>query len=83
MASLSGDRETAVLELHSAADHLSAVGMELHASAARLAHGALIGGAIGLQQKNAAVAALSKRGVCAPDRMTQMLLPGVLAEAQR
>jgi eukaryotic-like serine/threonine-protein kinase len=83
VASLSGDCDATVLQLHAAADHLSAVGMELHASAARLAHGALIGGSIGLQQKSAALAALSKRGVCAPERMTQMLLPGVLGGARR
>jgi hypothetical protein len=56
--------------------------MDLHAATAQLAHGMLIGGAIGEQQTSLATKALSQHGVRAIDRMTEMLMPGILTKGR-
>jgi hypothetical protein len=60
-----------------AADELGAAGTALHAAAARLARGRLLGGADGEILVEEASADLRARRIARPDRIAEMLAPGL------
>lgn len=76
VASIRGDRDTAIQVLQSAEEGLEAVDMAGYAAAARRRRGELIGGDQGKSLVEAADSWMGSQGVKNPVRMTNMLAPG-------
>jgi serine/threonine protein kinase len=76
IAQAMGDRATAVAALGAAAQTADAADMALHAAAARLQLGRLLGGAQGAALVRDALDAMDLRGVVDPERYSAMLVPG-------
>jgi hypothetical protein len=76
IAKVSGDAHAAEQSLRHAIALADEVAMALHAAAARLCLGALLGGEAGVNLQKDAEDAMRERGVRVPARYAQMLLPG-------
>jgi hypothetical protein len=70
-------RSNAVVLLESAEQRFTAVGMKLHAAAARMRRGQLIRGAAGAALRDQAEGAIRACGVTHPMRFARMLAPGL------
>jgi hypothetical protein len=76
IAAVRKDAERSVAELHLAADGFQRADMAMHAAAARLHLGRLVGGAEGQALVDGALVWFSAQGVVAPTRLAAMLAPG-------
>src|SRR5262249_53834669 len=76
VAAVREDKARAAQALRQAADGLEAAEMRMHAMAARLRLGTLIGGDEGRGIAAQARAWMAEQGIADPERMTAMLVPG-------
>jgi serine/threonine protein kinase len=83
VASLSGHAEEASGRLHSAADGFDASGMALFAAVARYQRGRLLGDERGAQLMAESEPWMNRQGIVRPDRMSNMLAPGLAPLSRR
>ncbi len=76
IASVRGERETAIGLLALAEEELSAADMALHAAVARRRHGELLGGEAGRELVTLSAEWMTGQGIQNPARMAAMLAPG-------
>lgn len=77
IATARGEKMQAIQHLQTALRELDAWEMALYSAAAKRRLGELIGGQCGRELIDAGTAFMTDQGIIRPDRMTQMLVPGI------